>query len=343
MLQRIKTLLHPEAFQGKKKKSPYFEGWYYKLVDRSEQNFLAVIPGIQINTDPEKSHAFIQIYEGNTGIVEYKTYPLSAFRSADTEFDIWIGPNHFKADTMSLNIDSSKLSIKGNLTFHSQKPWPVSLKSPGIMGWYAWIPFMECFHGIVSLDHEIQGTLTINAHVFDFTGGRGYTEKDWGRSFPEAWIWFQTNHFSKLGTSLTASIAIIPWIRKPFPGFIIGLWHKHHLYRFATYTGAKVTRLEISDKHITWTVQNKHHVLKMEAAREKGGLLHAPSVEGMDRRIIESLDSKVFLSLTTREKSGSQLIFKDSGRNVGFEAAGNLNRLAEMWKAGVTNESAIKY
>ncbi len=336
MFHNIKTTLHPEAFQGKKKKPPYFEGWYFKLVDRDEQNFFAVIPGVQISTNPEESHAFVQIFEGSTGIVEYKTYPLSAFRSADTAFDIWIGPNHFTADAISLNINSPKLSINGNLKFQSLKSWPVTLKSPGIMGWYAWIPFMECFHGIVSMDHKIQGVLTVNSKVIDFIGGRGYTEKDWGKSFPEAWIWFQTNHFSQPGTSLTASMAIIPWIRKPFPGFIIGLWHDNHLYRFASYTGAKVDHLDISDTHIAWTVRDKQFVLEMQAVREKGGLLHAPSAEGMDRRVIETLDSKVSVTLTAEEITGSRLIFKDSGRNVGLEVAGNLDRLIQMLKAEKT-------
>ena len=23
------------------------------------------------------------------------------------------------------------------------------------MGWYAWVPFMECYHGVLSLDHTI--------------------------------------------------------------------------------------------------------------------------------------------------------------------------------------------
>jgi tocopherol cyclase len=342
MFQNIKRTLHPEAFQGKRKKPPYFEGWYFKLVDRDEQNFFAVIPGVHISADTEgnhnqansHSHSFVQIFEGSTGFVEYKTYPLSAFRSMGTVFDIWIGPNHFTSDSISLNIDSPKGSINGNLKFTSLKPWPVSFKSPGIMGWYAWIPFLECFHGIVSLDHEIQGSLTVNSRVIDFIGGRGYIEKDWGKSFPDAWIWFQTNHFSRPGTSLTASMAIIPWLHKPFPGFIIGLWHDNQLYRFATYTGAKVTHLEISDTHIAWTVRDRHHILEMQAEREKGGLLHAPSVEGMDRRIIETLDSKVAITLTAQEKTGSRIIFKDSGRKVGLEAAGNLDRLIQMWKAG---------
>ncbi|MEZ4893124.1 MAG: tocopherol cyclase family protein [Saprospiraceae bacterium] len=37
--------------------------------------------------------------------------------------------------------------------------------------------------------------LTINGEELDFTGGKGYMEKDWGRSFPSAYFWMQTNHF----------------------------------------------------------------------------------------------------------------------------------------------------
>jgi len=144
------------------------------------------------------------------------------------------------------------------------------------MGWYAWMPFMECYHGVVSLDHGIEGRLTVNGQTIDFGGGRGYTEKDWGQAFPQAWIWYQTNHFDQPGISLTSSVAIIPWIGRSFPGFITGLWHGGVLYRFATYTGASIERLEITDRQACLTVRNKHHRLEMVATRAEGGLLHAP-------------------------------------------------------------------
>ncbi len=40
---------------------------------------------------------------------------------------------------------------------------------PGIMGWYKYVPFMQCYHGVVSLNHELKGQLRINGseHVFD--------------------------------------------------------------------------------------------------------------------------------------------------------------------------------
>ena len=46
------------------------------------------------------------------------------------------------------------------------------------MGPFAFVPFMECYHGIVSMDHIIQGELEIDGVNIDFSNGRGYLEKD---------------------------------------------------------------------------------------------------------------------------------------------------------------------
>jgi len=100
------------------------------------------------------------------------------------------------------------------------------------MGPYTFAPFMECNHGIVSMDHGISGSLVINGEEIDFTGGRGYIEKDWGHSFPSAYIWMQSNHFAANGISFKASVARIPWLTGNFTGFISGLMIDGRLYPF---------------------------------------------------------------------------------------------------------------
>jgi hypothetical protein len=89
------------------------------------------------------------------------------------------------------------------------------------MGWYAYVPTMECFHGILSMDHALDGEIEFNGSHYDFVGGRGYIEKDWGRNFPENWIWAQSNNFSNNNLSITASLATIPWKNTSFAGFIV--------------------------------------------------------------------------------------------------------------------------
>jgi hypothetical protein len=175
--------------------------------------------------------------------------------------------------------------------------------------------------------------LAVDGETLDFSGGRGYIEKDWGRSFPSAWIWYQTNHFDRPGTSLTASLAVIPWIGRSFPGFIIGLWHNAVLYRFATYTGARIQELDINNEEIRLVVQDKAHRLEMSARRAGGSLLHAPTTVDMGRRITETLDAKIRVQLFEIDGWRRHRLFEGTGRNSGLEAAGDLDRLKEMWRS----------
>jgi tocopherol cyclase len=322
--------LRPAAYHGHGKKPPFFEGWYFKVVDASERWRYAIIPGVFLGADSSKSHSFVQVLDGATGQATYHPYPLGDFRAAADSFDIQVGPNHFTAEQLSVEIEDQQRSLRGELRCAPVTPWPVTLTSPGIMGWYAWMPFMECYHGVVSLDHGLEGTLVVDGQAIDFAGGRGYTEKDWGQAFPAAWVWLQTNHFAEPGTSLTASVAIIPWIRRSFPGFIAGLWHGGRLYRFATYTGARLEHLSITDEQVSWVVSDRHYRLEMTATRAAGGSLRAPSTVEMGRRIAETLNATVDVRLHEIAGSTSRLIFSGAGRHAALEAGGDLDRLLSM-------------
>jgi hypothetical protein len=324
MRRYIQTALHPERYHGHRKQPPFFEGWYYKLISADESRRLAVIPGIFLSRERDKHHAFVQVLDGVTGASAYFTYPPEHFAAAEDAFDVRIGPNHFRADQIHLELPDGDLSLRGDLRFENLSPWPVTLAAPGIMGWYGWLNFMECYHGVVSLDHAIQGSLKQNGAALDFSGGRGYIEKDWGQSFPSAWVWMQTNHFEQPGTCLTASIAVIPFIGRSFPGFIIGVWHDRQLYRLAKYTGAVVEKLAVTDDHVDWVVTDRELRLEMRAARVEGGLLHGPTREEMHKRVEETLNATVEISLSRR--SGERIVH-GVGRNAGLEVQADLTLL----------------
>ena len=330
MIQNLRRSLYPERYHGRLtgQKPPFFEGWYYKFVAPTEQYRFAVIPGIIWG---ERSHSFVQVLDGEKGRVNYHEYPTSAFWAAEDRFEVHVGENRFKQDEISLAIDRPEQQVTGRLRFQGQFPWPVTLTAPGIMGWYAWVPFMECYHGVLSLDHAVEGAITFDGQTIDFTDGRGYMEKDWGRSFPQAWIWFQSNHFGVPGTSLTASIAIIPWVRTSFPGFIIGLLHEGKLYRFATYTGAKTDHLAVTEHTIAWAVGDKEHRLEMFVTQGPGskfGLLKGPDTHEMGKRVAETISATVAVKLTAL-KSG-RVIFEGTGRHAGLEVHEVESRLLKM-------------
>lgn len=334
----LRSIWRPALYHGRGKQPPFFEGWYFKLVDASEQHRYAVIPGVFIGREPGASHAFVQTLDGATGRTAYHRYPFEAFQAARDEFDIRVGPNRFRADRIELDIDRPEGRMAGELRFAGGAPWPVTLTSPGIMGPYTFAPFMECYHGVLSFDHSIAGSLSIDGAACDFTGGRGYIEKDWGQAFPKAWIWMQSNHFGEAaaGTCLTASVAIIPWLRGAFPGFIVGLRHGGQLYRFATYTGAVIERLDLADTHVTWHMSGRTgprhtpHRLEIVAWRAEGGLLHSPERVVMLQRVLESLTARIDVRLLTLTGGQEGVIFERTGRHAGLEIVGPIQEIQKL-------------
>jgi hypothetical protein len=299
-----------------------FEGWFYKLVDAGRRNVVAVIPGIFFGKDPADTHAFIQILDGTNHVSTYHRYPVSDFHASRKTLRMTIGSNRFGKDFIDLDIRSADRSIRGRLDFLSLTAWRTRLWSPGVMGWYTFVPFMECNHGVISLDHEIRGSLSLDGRSVAFDGGRGYIEKDWGRSFPRDYVWIQSNHFEQTGASLMASVATIPWRNGEFQGFIIGLRVEGRLFRFATYTGASMRRLHVSDQTVEIEVSDRRYRLEIRALRADAGLLHAPYSSAMVSRIAESLASAVEVRLSLI--SGGASLFHGTGDPAGMDLHGNI-------------------
>ena len=203
--------------------------------------------------------------------------------------------------------------------------YPTSLLHPGIMGPFSFVPGMECYHGIVNIRHTIAGAMTYNDSLLDMTGGEGYIEKDWGRSFPQAWIWMQANHFFSPKASFMFSIARIPWLGTTFTGLICFLRTEQGFYRFATYNNSKVRALEKSGEQIRATLQSATHTLCFTADYAQGGILKAPKNGMMLREIEESITAHVTVTLTDHH---GNVLFQDESNRVGMEIAGDLKQIA---------------
>ncbi len=323
-----RNLYAPERFQGGGRNPPYFEGWYFKLVDATGRQRWAIIPAIFLSDDPSRRHCFIQVLDGLTGTATYHRYPVQEFEAASDAFQVRVGRSTFSADGIRLDIDDELRTVRGEVRIEGRTPWPVRWHSPGIMGPFGLIPIMECYHGVVSMDHGLRGELTIDGAKHDFSGGRGYIEKDWGRSFPAGYVWMQTNHFDDPRTSFMGSIAIIPWVHTAFAGFLLGFLHDGRLHRFATYTGARTERLSITDDHVHWVVAGSGKRIAIEAERARGGLLLGPTREDMSSRVGETMLSKVRVTVT----EPGRILFDGTGRHAGLEVHGDLDRLRALQK-----------
>ena len=124
----------PEVFQGGLDKKKYFEGWYFKLVDSSGENIVALIPGISLTGDKKQSHCFIQVLDWKMRKSYYIKYSPDAFVYAGNIFHIRIEDNTFSGNGVELNIEDNSLKLRGSVRLLDMVKWPVSFFSPGAMG-----------------------------------------------------------------------------------------------------------------------------------------------------------------------------------------------------------------
>jgi len=317
MFKKIQALFNPEQYHGWGKTKRYFEGWYYKIIDASENKAFAFIPGIAMDENGDQQ-AFVQVLDGKNLSAEYHKFEAAKFIPTAGKFEVTVDQNFFSQKKIKLDLPS----VKGELEFKNQVPWSSSWYSPGIMGPFSFVPFMQCYHGILSMDHSIEGKLTFENETVDFTNGRGYMEKDWGRSFPSGYIWMQSNHFSKSGISMKASVAKIPWMGTSFVGFIAGVWLENKLIEFTTYNFTKLRKSFADQDKVELVMENRKHKLEIYAKRQAATELASPISGFMDGRIEESMTAILEVKLT--DKKNGKVLLQDSGRNAGLEVAGKI-------------------
>lgn len=312
---------NPILFQGTLTKKNYFEGWYYKQVSIDEKTSISFIPGVSLFKGDE--HSFIQyIYvalnEQNEQVTKtgYIRYRLDEFSYQYKPFLVQIGDNAFTESFVSIQLKDEQVTIQGKLMLNTFQEIEKTVISPSIMGGFAYIPKMECYHGVISMNHTLKGLLNINNQKIDFTMGKGYIEKDWGTSFPKEYTWIQSNHFKNPSTSLFFSVAHIPFHVITFKGFICALVVKDKEYRFATYNNSKISIKDQKSDTITIFLENKEAELTIKGTITTAGELIAPKEGIMTKVIKEGLSGEVEIFLKDKK---SQTVYQDFSKLAGIE------------------------
>lgn len=313
----IKRLYNPEFFQGSLQKRNYFEGWFYKLESSDSKHIMAIIVGVATGENDSEAHAFIQVnYKGET---EFFRFNINEFGYDEDSLWVRLRGNVFTDKYIKLDLVSKNMTIKGMLHFKDRVPYPKTPLNPGIMGAFSYLRFMECYHGVVNISHRIIGSLTINNEEINFSCGNGYIEKDWGTSFPKRYLWLQCGNFKSSDASIMLAIADIPFVGAEFMG-IIGFLHmdgEHH--SIATYNGAYIKRMEVTENELFLVVKNLQYGFYIKARlTNDGGHLKAPTNGNMNREIKEMLSGDMSVIVT---KNGEP-IFKSKSNTASIEVCG---------------------
>ena len=308
----------PEIYQGFNQTQHYFEGWYFKLVSQDLKTSLALIPGISLaKNDP---HAFIQAFVVKHGAQPtlknvYLRFPKGEFVAQKSKFNVGIGMNQFSLSHLHLDLKQDDFSLKGDIQLQDITPLNRGFMNPSIMGPFAYLPKMECYHGVISLLHTLKGKLVIQGETIDFTGGKGYLEKDWGTSFPSAYVWMQGNHFPEPKTAFFFSYANIPYLGLRFQGLISHLYLQGKHYRFATYNGGKVASEILGDQQVEYVLKRGDYRLRIVGSIDQVVNLPSPKFGKMDHAIKEGLSGEILLWLM----KGKTIVYQGKSTLAGIE------------------------
>lgn len=309
---------NPAFFQGTHRHRRYFEGWYFKCISADRQRAIALIPGMAVDPQGQK-HAFIQVIDAVAGQTWYFEFPFAEFSAARDRLDIRVGQNRFNDSGLVLDLATPEGTLSGRLDFSEIRQFPVSWHTPSIMGPFQFVPFMECYHAIIHLSHRIKGAITLNGVGYDFEDGAGYIEKDYGRSFPQTYLWFQASHFDQGDASFVFSRARIPWLGSEFPGFFAYFTDFSGVeVRFATYNRSRLQNWQVDPAQGTCqgVLVGPGGRLEFSAQMRGGGLLRAPVDGLMNREIVESITATVTVKL---KNHAGEVIYEGTSGEAGME------------------------
>lgn len=308
---------HPEIYHKKFYHRHYFEGWYYKQVTADQQHSISFIPGVSYTQ--KETHGFIQCIHclPNDQIRTYRiNYPIADFSASTNPFQVKLHQSIFSLEKMELAVNSESFSASGRLRFDALTPIKRSVLCPNIMGITSYLPFMECNHGVISMNHSLTGQLKINGQTLDFNGGKGYIEKDWGRSFPSQYAWLHSNHFTNPTVSLFFSVATIPYLGHSFQGYICNLLVDGKEYRFASYNRSRLALYQLTEQSIRLKLISPNYQLTIIGQSPSAQSLAAPKNGQMNKTIKEGLAATIQIQLTDRR---NRPILTDISHTGGME------------------------
>ena len=284
-----------------KKNLPFFEGWYFKHYNG--QDTVTFIVGRNIGVNGSGS-AFIQVLTNDNS---YNfNYPLDTFRFFKKKLIIKVGTSYLTDKGIYVDISTGKFQLKGKLLYSNLTP----IKYP-LMGPFNLIPKMECRHEIISMNHNVFGSLKINSEIINFDNGSGYIESDMGHSFPKSYTWLQCNSFNNIKASIMLAVADVPVLKTSFKGSLCVINYNNHEYRFATYLGARV---DFCNNYCIILKQRKYKlVVKFNVSA--GQKLLAPKQGNMSKIIYECTNAKANFWFY----NGDNLVFYGNTDNCSYE------------------------
>lgn len=306
-------------FNGNLDKKNYFERWHIYLIDALKQYTLNLSVGVLLQG--KEKYAFIQVSSNKPELNYTIKYPIEVV--SYTSDAIMIEDNILCAEFIQLDIKEEGFHLKGKITFGSGKQIDTTMWRPGLMGPFKLFPFLKSYHEVLSLTHSIMGELQLNGQIIDFKEGKGAFDKDWGKRFPNVWIWMQCNHFQNHDAALMVGVARMPIYFNYHTAFAVPFYFNDKVETYANYTGAHIAKLYRYKGYIHLIVTEKSKVIDLKVFGKEDVPLVASPMGNSIRDVYEYTGAKVEVKVT----QGGRVVFEDIGEHAYLKIGGNTSKL----------------
>ncbi len=188
-------------------------------------------------------------------------------------------------------------------------------------GWLSYLPIFEPGWQILMAHGLATGWIDWNGQVYHFDSAPAYSEKNWGRSFPQKWFWFHCNSFAEEpNLALTAGggkRGLFWWMES-----VAGIWlhYRGQFYEFAPWNSQIKWEIEPWGK---WFMEGRSEEFEVEivgTSDRQETHLRAPTEEGLVFCCRDTMEG--ILSLKLQKRQGRTILWANSDL-CGLEVGGS--------------------
>jgi len=191
-------------------------------------------------------------------------------------------------------------------------------------GWLSYLPIFEPGWQILMAHGLATGWIEWNGKRYDFTDAPAYSEKNWGRAFPQKWFWLNCNSFdNELDLALTAGGGrreVLWWTES---AALIGIHYRGKFYEFVPWNSEVSWQIQPWGR---WEMQSRNANYEVEligTTDQPGTPLRAPTQEGLIFFCRDTMQGNLTLELRERRGGKSKTILKAHSCVCGLEIGGS--------------------
>ena len=256
---------------------PWYEWWYYKLIDpQTGDSFYfcygVVNPWDQSASD-KNSRAFISFGDFKNHLLLETILPASQFQSSYDRPFTRVGP-HVSTDHMiSAAFESKGHHVSWILSIQKKVAWDA-------MGWGLRFPSLfNIYWHPAQMHAKFDGTLTIDDRTYIIENANGYQDRNWGRAFPKWWFWMSVQDFNENPNSSFVAGGGDARVSYGIPvptAILMGLHHEGVLYEFRSSDFNHYFDWEIEMGQWKISAINRFHRIVVSASEERENMLDLP-------------------------------------------------------------------